>query len=232
MGGAVNGGQVHGDYPTDLLQLPNGGLNIGRGRMVPTTPWEGIWYPVAKWMGVTEGLIPTVLPNINRWSRNSHIIDPSAMFTGYVAPLPCDEWPCQHGGSCSPNGTTSYSCSCPAGYTGTDCELNVDDCLSSPCQNSGVCADGVNQFQCVCASGFSGDLCAQGSGNSPSPPSTYCSADTNADISVDTRDVLIVLSVFGHTAPPGSSTARADLDDSGTIDVNDILLVLGAFGLC
>ena len=36
--------------------------------------------------------------------------------------IPCDQNnPCQHGGTCS--GTMlNYQCSCPQGYTGTNCE--------------------------------------------------------------------------------------------------------------
>ena len=28
-----------------------------------------------------------------------------------------------------------YRCSCAAGYTGTNCGINIDDCTSSPCVN-------------------------------------------------------------------------------------------------
>ena len=44
MGGAVKGGALHGRYPDDLTS--EGALNVGRGRLIPTTPFEGIWKPV------------------------------------------------------------------------------------------------------------------------------------------------------------------------------------------
>lgn len=50
MGGAVKGGQILGQYPDRLDS--NGDLNAGRGRMIPTRPWEAIWEPTATWMGV------------------------------------------------------------------------------------------------------------------------------------------------------------------------------------
>ena len=27
---------------------------MGRGRLVPTLPWEAMWGPIAEWMGVTD----------------------------------------------------------------------------------------------------------------------------------------------------------------------------------
>jgi uncharacterized protein (DUF1501 family) len=45
-GGAVRGGQVLGEYPRDLSL--GGGLDIGRGRMIPTTSWEHTWNGVAQ----------------------------------------------------------------------------------------------------------------------------------------------------------------------------------------
>lgn len=46
MGASVRGGLVHGDYPDNFS--PTGPLNIGRGRLIPTTPWEGMWKGVAE----------------------------------------------------------------------------------------------------------------------------------------------------------------------------------------
>ena len=39
-----------------------------------------------------------------------------------------------------------YSCSCVPGYTGDDCQTDIDECASNPCQNSGTCSDGVNEL--------------------------------------------------------------------------------------
>ena len=39
LGGSVKGGRIHGQYPDDLTS--NNNKNIGRGRFIPTTPWEG-----------------------------------------------------------------------------------------------------------------------------------------------------------------------------------------------
>ena len=46
-----------------------------------------------------------------------------------------------------------------AGFQGNDCEENIDDCASDPCQNEGKCVDGVGTYHCVCPAGFNGTNC-------------------------------------------------------------------------
>ena len=36
-----------------------------------------------------------------------------------------------------------YTCTCPAGFGGTNCEENINDCLDNRCQNNGTCIDKV-----------------------------------------------------------------------------------------
>lgn len=42
-----------------------------------------------------------------------------------------------------------FACKCSLGFEGPLCS-NIDDCKSAPCQNGGVCVDGVNSFHCEC----------------------------------------------------------------------------------
>ena len=37
------------------------------------------------------------------------------------------------------DGIQSYTCVCAAGWTGATCRDNIDDCVSTPCQNDGTC---------------------------------------------------------------------------------------------
>ena len=53
----------------------------------------------------------------------------------------------------------SYICQCRAGFSGHHCEVNINDCESNPCLNSGTCVDEINSFRCLCVSGFDGELC-------------------------------------------------------------------------
>ena len=39
------------------------------------------------------------------------------------------------------------------------CEVNIDECASSPCNNNGSCNDGINSFTCNCPQGFEGPYC-------------------------------------------------------------------------
>ena len=52
-----------------------------------------------------------------------------------------------------------YLCSCIPGYTGTKCEINIDECRHDPCQNGGRCIDGIDTFSCDCEDGYTGDRC-------------------------------------------------------------------------
>ncbi len=64
MGGAVDGGKIHGSYPSDLSE--NSGLNVGRGRLIPEFPWEAQWNPIAQWLGIEgENELNHALPNRN-----------------------------------------------------------------------------------------------------------------------------------------------------------------------
>jgi len=65
-GGEVDGGKIHGQYPRDIR--PESYLDSGRGRIIPTTPWESIWHAVAQWFGVEGGeVMQRVLPNIENF---------------------------------------------------------------------------------------------------------------------------------------------------------------------
>lgn len=57
----------------------------------------------------------------------------------------------------SPGG---YQCFCRPGYAGNQCDIDIDECLSHPCQNNATCENRVNTFFCNCLPGFTGRDCA------------------------------------------------------------------------
>ncbi|KAH3806534.1 hypothetical protein DPMN_134857 [Dreissena polymorpha] len=60
----------------------------------------------------------------------------------FYAPEDIDECrlfaPCLHNGICY-NGAGTYSCKCARGWTGKNCEIDVNECLQQPCQNDATC---------------------------------------------------------------------------------------------
>jgi len=66
-GGAVDGGKILGQFPSDLTD--NGPLNIGRGRLIPTTAWEHLWHGLAQWFGVSSTRMPDILPNMGNFQN-------------------------------------------------------------------------------------------------------------------------------------------------------------------
>lgn len=44
----------------------------------------------------------------------------------------------------------AWRCACYPGYTGVQCENNINECKSSPCLQGQDCIDGVNQYECSC----------------------------------------------------------------------------------
>ena len=39
------------------------------------------------------------------------------------------------------------------------CDVNIDDCESTPCANGGQCIDDVADYSCVCEQGYTGKNC-------------------------------------------------------------------------
>ena len=61
----------------------------------------------------------------------------------------------------SQNGKDFFQCECPAGFTGGNCGINVDECTPDPCINSNNCIDGINDYSCNCTSGWEGKNCSE-----------------------------------------------------------------------
>lgn len=47
------------------------------------------------------------------------------------------------------------------GYTGEECEVEVDECIPDPCLNNGRCVDQLNGYICICSPGFQGTECQE-----------------------------------------------------------------------
>jgi uncharacterized protein (DUF1501 family) len=67
LGGAVKGGQIHGSLPDFEL---DGDQDTGFGRWIPGTSTDEYAATLAKWFGVAESDIATVVPNITRFDNS------------------------------------------------------------------------------------------------------------------------------------------------------------------
>ena len=99
----------------------------------------------------------------------------------------CASKPCLHNAQCINSGITNmYTCKCVAGYanpiceydtyarattctpvlvddgmSGGNCEMDIDECASTPCANGGKCSTPVvGKYMCTCLGGFQGVNCA------------------------------------------------------------------------
>lgn len=61
-GGKVNGTQMLGKFPHRLTEFQSD-VNVGRGRFIPTTPWESVWNAVGEWLELDENELCDVLPH-------------------------------------------------------------------------------------------------------------------------------------------------------------------------
>ncbi len=83
----------------------------------------------------------------------------------------CGAAPCQHGGTCTAD-ADGYTCACPDGWTGTNCEVDVDECAAGdPCNiNSALgtgCTNTPGSFTCQCVSPVANADCTACSSTPP-----------------------------------------------------------------
>mmetsp|Transcript_74388 Transcript_74388/g.155079 ORF Transcript_74388/g.155079 Transcript_74388/m.155079 type:complete len:296 (-) Transcript_74388:60-947(-) len=73
MGGSIKGGVVYNDFPESMLIGSD--VDLGRGRLIPKYPYESVFVPIAKWMGVEEGQMAKVFPNMHNFNGTKHFIN-------------------------------------------------------------------------------------------------------------------------------------------------------------
>lgn len=127
--------------------------------------------------------------NVPTFSRVQPQIENSCLTAAKIN-APNYDSPCYNGGLCSPvkSAGSNFTCTCLAGFAGSLCETNIDDCLDHQCQNGAMCVDGINSYKCVCRDPTtSGDYCEQlnnafttNSANSIAPMALPMIASTNS----------------------------------------------------
>ncbi|KAI8516124.1 hypothetical protein Bbelb_069370 [Branchiostoma belcheri] len=116
--------------------------------------------------GVTvqpNGQLDWTADGVSSTSINVTIEDECGVSSEQTFHLTTMACPCQNGGTCVPDpdmprGQGYYACVCP-GYTGDECETEIDECQSNPCVNGGTCIDLVNGYNCTCTEEYTGVHC-------------------------------------------------------------------------
>ena len=67
----------------------------------------------------------------------------------------------RRGGTHSPHSPTQPHLTMPVfltllfpGFSGSQCQVDADECASTPCKNGGKCTDGPNKYACECTEGM------------------------------------------------------------------------------
>uniref|UniRef100_A0A8D2IYT3 Crumbs cell polarity complex component 1 n=1 Tax=Varanus komodoensis TaxID=61221 RepID=A0A8D2IYT3_VARKO len=86
-------------------------------------------------------------------------VSANTVVTGCMELDACLSSPCMHGGKCEDD-YAYYHCTCAEGWTGSHCEINIDECASNPCAH-GNCSDRTASYVCLCESGYMGARCEE-----------------------------------------------------------------------
>jgi len=69
-GGSVRGGRIAGAFPNRLIEEESE-VSCGRGRIIPTKPWEAIWKGIAEWWDLDDpDSLSEILPLASNWNSN------------------------------------------------------------------------------------------------------------------------------------------------------------------
>ena len=99
----------------------------------------------------------------------------------------------------------ALTCYCVPGYTGTYCQIDIDECLSQPCAaRNATCVDGLNAYECRCPAGYAGEHCQIDIDECASSPCMHAGSEC-----VDRVDGFYCRCAPGYTGP----TCETELDE-------------------
>ncbi|XP_072506421.1 LOW QUALITY PROTEIN: von Willebrand factor D and EGF domain-containing protein [Notamacropus eugenii] len=129
-----------------------------------------------------------------------------ARVTLEVSVEPCD---CLNGGSCVPQGAGPRGhglswCSCPSGFEGIRCEVDIDECEPHPC-GPGQCRNIIGNYSCECPEGWTEHI------------GGFCYKRTQSCVPGEKQQVLLV-----HHIEEGISDENRTIHSSGTNCQEDV----------
>ncbi|XP_055969814.1 aggrecan core protein isoform X1 [Sorex fumeus] len=151
----------------DRMEGSSSGLDIIIATRVPESEWTQESQPPAEALVETEASSPlhsgeddqtatAASPSTDDVSSLPEDAD-EAGDSSAVRPRSCAEARCG-AGTCQET-EDGVVCLCPAGHAGEHCDIDIDECFSSPCRNGGTCVDGAAAVTCLCLPSYRGDLC-------------------------------------------------------------------------
>ncbi|KAL9973363.1 hypothetical protein ACROYT_G019813 [Oculina patagonica] len=94
-------------------------------------------------------------------SNSDHIRHPDDLVArpGYIyrgTENRCSSGPCPNNATCLSLTPTTFQCLCPAGFTGMNCETDIDECQTNQynCPLNEICVNTLGSYNCTCVSGL------------------------------------------------------------------------------
>ena len=78
IGGSVKGGVIRGEYPELRVDGPQSVSSTGQ--MLPSSPWESVWQPLAQWLGVEDAYLDDVMPNLHAFKDDPNLLSRGDVF--------------------------------------------------------------------------------------------------------------------------------------------------------
>ncbi|XP_068718725.1 uncharacterized protein [Montipora capricornis] len=113
-------------------------------------------YNLAAYPDINGKLLCELLPS-DKYNNSDKFVS-SKSFHHFSITSPCSGWPCKNNGTCLPlYEDNSYKCVCK-GFTGRDCENDIDECSSeNECHVNATCTNTIGSYNCTCKKGYGGD---------------------------------------------------------------------------
>ncbi|XP_068737341.1 loricrin-like isoform X1 [Montipora capricornis] len=114
-------------------------------------------YNLAAYPDINGKLLCELLPS-DKYNNSDKFMS-NESFHHFSIASPCSGWPCANYGTCLPlYEENSYKCFCKVGFTGRDCENDIDECSSeNECHVNARCTNTIGSYNCSCKKGYGGD---------------------------------------------------------------------------